>query len=76
MKPCLISKPDKIILHAGTKDIGSTKDEKEIVKGIGVICEVIEQDSPNTKIAIFMLVTRADKQSKSYEGKQRTGRAM
>ncbi len=28
VKPCLTSKPDKIILHVGTNDIGSTKDEK------------------------------------------------
>ena len=61
VKPCLTSKPDRIILHVGTNDIGSTKDEKEIVKGIGDICNVIEQDSPNTKIALSMLITRADK---------------
>ena len=34
VKPCLTSKPDRIILHVGKNDIGSTKDEKEIVKGI------------------------------------------
>ena len=61
VKPCLTSKPDRIILHVGTNDIGSTKDEKEIVNWIGDICNVIEQDSPNTKIALSMLVIRADK---------------
>ena len=61
VKPCLTSKPDRIILHIGTNDIGSTKDEKEIIKGIGDICEVIKQDSPNTKIALSTLVIRADK---------------
>ncbi len=39
VKPCLTSKPDRIILHVGTNDIGSTKDEKEIIKGIGDICD-------------------------------------
>ena len=61
VKPCLTSKPDRIILHIWTNDIGSTKDEKEIIKGIGDICEVIKQDSPNTKIALSTLVIRADK---------------
>ena len=44
VKPCLTSKLDRIILHVdivGTIDIGSTKDEKEIVKGIGNICNVM-----------------------------------
>ncbi len=59
VKPCLTSKPDRLILHVGTNDIGSTKDEKEVIKGIGDICEVIKQDSPNTKIALSTLVIRA-----------------
>ena len=61
VKPCLTSKPDRVILHVGTNGIGSTKDEKAIVKGIADICNVIEQDRPNTKIALSMLVIRADK---------------
>ncbi len=37
VKPCLTSKPDRIILHVGMNDIGSNKDKKEIIKGIGDI---------------------------------------
>ena len=80
VKPCLTSKPDRFILRVGTNGIGSTKDEKAVVKGIGDICNVIEQDRPNTKIASSMLVIRADKPDNkakvATEGKQETGRAM
>ena len=60
VKPCLTTKPDRIILHVGTNDIG-TGAEKEITKRIGDICKIIHQECPNTKIALSMMVTRADK---------------
>ncbi|CAB4001609.1 Scavenger receptor cysteine-rich type 1 M130 [Paramuricea clavata] len=60
IKPCLQRKPEKIILHVGTNDIGS-KGAKELVKGINDICEIIQKDSPTSEVAVSLLVTRADR---------------
>jgi hypothetical protein len=58
IKPCLQRKPEKIILHVGTNDIGS-KGAKELDKGIDDICEIIQKDSPTSEVAVSLLVTRA-----------------
>ncbi len=59
IKPCLAKNPDVVILHVGTNDIAQ-KNAKEIAKGVAEIGNIIQNQSPNTKVVISELITRTD----------------
>ena len=59
IKPCLAKNLDLVILHVGTNDIAQ-KNAKEIAKGVAEIGNIIQNQSPNTKVVISELITRTD----------------
>lgn len=61
MRPSLARKPDKIIMHVGTNDL-KDKDVTQTVKSIESTCQIINSESPTTKVAISELICRNDKQ--------------
>ena len=60
IKPCLESKPEKIILHVGTNDL-CNKEATEIAEGIIEVGQLIKQKSRKTEIIISQIVNRTDK---------------
>ena len=60
IKPCLESKPEKIILHVGTNDL-CNKEATEIAEGIIEVGQLIKQESRKTEIIISQIVNRTDK---------------
>ncbi|CAB4033616.1 Scavenger receptor cysteine-rich type 1 M130 [Paramuricea clavata] len=59
IRPCLAKNPDTVILHVGTNDMAQ-KNAKEIAKGVVEIGNIIQNQSPNTKVVISELITRTD----------------
>ena len=59
IKPCLAKNPDVVILHVGHNDI-ALKNAIEIAKGVAEIGNIIQNQSPNTKVVISELITRTD----------------
>ena len=59
-KPCLESKPEKIIPHVGTNDL-CNKEATEIAEGIIQVGQQIKQESRKTEIIISQIVNRTDK---------------
>ncbi len=55
IKPCLAKNPDVVILHVGTNDI-----VQKNAKGVAEIGNMIQNQSPNTKVVISELITRTD----------------
>ena len=71
IRPCLVKKPDQIVLHVGTNDIRD-KQPEEIVDGIIKIQKIIKKESPKTTVIVSELLHRNDKieyDTKSKEGK-------
>ena len=60
IKPCLESKPEKIILHVGTNNLYN-KEATEIAEGIIEVGQLIKQESRKTEIIISQIVNRTDK---------------
>ena len=59
IKPCLMKKPDQLILYVGTNDL-SDKNSTKIVNGIAEICEIIKTESPATEIVLSEIILRTD----------------
>ena len=59
LKPCLESKPEKIILHVGTNDLYN-KEATEIAEGIIEVGQLIKEESRKTEIIISQIVNRID----------------
>ena len=58
IKPSLRSKPDVIIVHAGTNDL--TKEEKTIINLQNIVDDV-KSSSPKTEVVISLATTRCDR---------------
>ena len=58
IKPSLRSKPDVIIIHAGTNDL--TKEEKTIINLQNIVDDV-KSSSPKTEVVISLATTRSDR---------------
>ena len=59
IKPTIRKKPDDIIIHVGTNDI--TKNNVNTVENLQKIVNMINKDSPGTKICISSVTKRTDK---------------
>lgn len=59
IQPTLKSKPDTIILHAGTNNL-KTDDPHAVAEKLIKLCETVERESPDSMIAISELTHRTD----------------
>ena len=59
IKPSTRAKPDSLIIHIGTKNL-TCDGPKEVVHKINKLGQAIQNDSPNTNIAISELAPRKD----------------
>lgn len=61
IKPAIKSQPDNLILHVGANNLKKDTPQ-DIAENIVTLCEMVEKDSPNTKIAVSELTLRQDSQ--------------
>ena len=60
-KPSARKKPDAVIVHVGTNNLGNL-DENAIARNILEITQTIKKISPETKVIVSQLIDRYDKE--------------
>ena len=59
IRPCLVRKPDEIILHICTNDLPK-KNAEEIANGILDIVNIIHNEYSESKVVLSEVMTRTD----------------
>ena len=62
IKPVLQRKPDKIVLHVGTKNLRDDR-PKDVKNKVACVVEVIKNNQPSNNISISSIIQRADNRS-------------